>query len=320
MKNLMMILGLGIVLTFYSCGGGDNSKKKSEKEDVQKNSAAKMTEFSNEYLSIELPGHWSISSEFGAHNDEGLSMFTFKAGDSGTDLPEVFNKDQEAIGEVSETVVDGLPAVTRKQKFMQNEMKISRTWLIDDGKNVISFNVAAPENSFDENKAQELIKKVKIKNHYTNDNGNKNTADKIARPAAFPQKTINEISDNFSQNTVLSDEGIENALKALNALNSFKGQVDDNRKAEIADSILAANGIEDFNKLTAEVIPTAFASMTILKLMEKAESPSNEAEGKMAKEMIKAFVSQNKISAADLKYTYDNWDKVKELTKYEEKD
>ncbi len=313
-KGHMIILAFSAVLIMYSCGG---NKEGAKKETAQQVTIKKSVTFTNQYLSIELPGDWKVS-QYGAHNNEGLSIFSFKAGNSGDNMKDAFNKDHEPIGEIEETTVDGLPALTRKQKFMQNEMKISRVWLIDDGRNIISFNVAAAENVFNDKKAQKLVEKVKVKNHYT-DNNQKAQKASMVKPNDFPQKTVIEIADIFSQNTVLNDESIEKSIKAFKILKKFNGQVDESRKTAIADSILKANGIDDFEKITTQVIPVAFSSLSILKLMEKAESSDNEIEHNMAVDMIKSFITQNNVSEADLKYTFNNWDKVLELTKFEEK-
>ena len=315
MKKLAMIVGLSLIFALYSCGVGD-SKKEEKNAGKAQSSSAKTVTFSTKYLSIELPSGWVVS-QYGAHNAEGFSIFSFIAGSSGGDLRDGFNKDHEVISEDTETTVDGLPAVTRKQKYMQNEVKILRTWIIDDGKNLISFNVAAPEKVFNDDKANELVKKVIVTNHYDTNSGEEKTSNKMAKPAEFPQKTFNEISDIFSENAVLSDEKIANAVKALKALKGFEGTVDDNRGMAIADSVAKANGVDNFEELTTKILPTAYTAVTVLKLMEETESYNNDVKRNMAMDMIKGFVTQNNISAADLKYTYDNWDKVAELMQFE---
>ncbi len=314
MKKLALIVGLSLIFGLYSCGGGDS--KKEEKNAGKAQSSNKTVTFSTNYLSIELPAGWVVS-QYGAHNAEGFSIFSFSKGRSGGDLRDGFNKDHEVISEDTETTVDGLPALTRKQKYMQNEVKILRTWIIDDGKNLISFNVAAPEKVFNDKTAEELVKKVVIKNHYKTKGDEGKKAAKVTKPAAFPQKTFNEVSDIFSENTVLSDETIANSVKALKALKAFEGAMDDSRGAAIADSVVKANGIDNLEKLTTKILPTAYTTITVLKLMEKAESSDNDVERNMAMDMIKSFVTQNNISAADLKYAYDNWDNVAELMRFE---
>ena len=309
MKKLTLILTIfSLSVILWSCGGDKSDKTTSEQTEKTDNATTKI--FSNKYLSVELTGNWTIS-KYGASNDEKYSLFSFKE-ENTSNIYDAFNKDFEQIGDITETTVDGMPAVTRIQKFMQNEMKTSRVWLIYDGVNIISFNVAAPEKIFDDEIAKSIVSKVKILNKGQNVELPTKEKSEFVKPTEFPEQTLNDLKDVLIEDSFLSKTIIQNALKTFTALQDYDTlKVQDlNKEARmtIADSAANANEFSNINEVFNKVLKPSLTCATVLSMIEKDNS-----QNKINSIFLKDFLSQNKLSYADLKCTYENWDLIMEL-------
>ena len=309
MKKLTLILTIFSLSVFlWSCGGDKSDKTNSEKTEKTENTKTKT--FSNKYLSVELTGDWTISKS-SAKNSAQYSLYSFKE-ENTSNIYDAFNKDLEQIGDITETTVDGMPAVTRIQKFMQNDMKTSRVWLIYDGVNIISFNVAAPEKIFDDKIAKSIVAKVKILNKGQNVKLPTKEKSEFVKPAEFPEQTLNNLKDVLVKDSFLSETIIQNALKTFTTLQDYDTlKVHDlNKEARmaIADSIARLNGFDNVNVMFTKVLQPSLTCATVLGMIEKGGSQDNTNLM-----FLKDFLSQNKLSYADLKCTYENWDLIMEL-------
>lgn len=301
MKKTAIIITVFAFLSILviSCGS-DKSNDSSQEQDKAENSSVKA--FSDQYLSVDLGDDWTVS-EYGAHNRT-YSIFSFKV-DSKGNIYDDFNKDHEQVGEVSETTVDGMPAITRLQKFMQNSMKKGRVWLIYDGTNVISFNVAADENKFDDAMAQSIATKVKILNKGQNVKLPTSKKAEFSKPDTFPEETINKLGDALSDNNLLTEETINKAMAVLKTM----GQTNkEELKGNAADSIASQYGFSGLNDMLDKTLKPAITCATILNMIKNSKGQKTDAT-----EFLKDFVSQNQVSVADLKFTYAHWDLVMKL-------
>jgi hypothetical protein len=311
-KVKVIIAALLFASLFFTACGGDKSGDSPQKSKKSNDGTSKV--FKTDNLSITLDGDWTVS-EYGAHNSKGYSVFSFLAGNSGN-IYDDFNQDHEQVGEITKTTVDGMPAVTRRQKFQQNEMKMSRVWLIYDGKNVINFSVSASENIYDDKIAQELVSNVEILhkgsdvklpvNEGTSAEGA--AQEKIyAKPASFPEEVIVSLKDVLSADAILSEKKMNDAIKVINVLQKMEDNGDnDNNRDEIVNKVAKDNGFSDFEDLMNSTLQPSLLSATVLSMIEKDKSGA-------AAPILKAMLGQNKLSYADLKFTYDHWDLVMQL-------
>lgn len=127
MKKTVFIFAIALTsLFFVSCGGSDNEEQTKETEKTGPNI------YKGNYLSFELEEDWDTSPNSAHNTKTGHSIFSFGVYSSG-DIHNDFLVDHEQIGEITETIVDGMPALTRLQKYKQKEMRIGRVWLIYNG-------------------------------------------------------------------------------------------------------------------------------------------------------------------------------------------
>ena len=286
-------------MLIISCGS-DKSNDASQTTEETNNASAKA--YSDQYLSVDLGDDW-IVSEYGAHNNT-YSMFSFKV-DSKGNIYDDFNKDHEQVGEVSETTVDGMPAITRLQKFMQNTMKKGRVWLIYDGTDVISFNIATDENNFDDAVAKSIAAKVKILNKGQNVKLPTSKKAEFSKPDTYPEATINKLSDALSDNNLLTEEIINKAIDALSSMQQMnKDEFNDN----VADSIAVQYGFGGLNDMLDKSLKPATTCAAILNTIKNSEEQNTDIT-----EFLNGFISQNPVSAGDLKFTYEHWDLVMKL-------
>ncbi len=302
MKNVLIIITVFTFLSVFvvSCGQKKNDNS-SHKTNTIENSTSK--KYSDKYLSVDLSNDWSVS-EYGAHNKT-YSIFSFKV-DSRGNIYDDFNKDHQQIGEISKTTVDGMPAITRLQKYMQNKMKKCRVWLIYDGKNVISFNVAADENVFNDAEANSIMAKVKILNKGKNVKlPTKQNKEEYSKPDSYPADVIAKLKDVLSEDSILTEESLNNAMNAIIKMQQID-KADSNDS--VINSIVTKYGFSSLDELLNKTLKPATTCAFIMNMIK------NSADQQLDNiSFIKDFILQNKVSAADLKFTYEHWDLVMKL-------
>jgi len=316
-KTTLIFVGIALaILLLPSCG---NSNKQSETNSSNTKDTKQVSEkkvFETENISVRLDNDWTITSS-GAQNNDDYSVFSFIVNSSGN-IYNDFNNDLEQIGEVTETTIDGMPAITRKQKFQQNETKLSRVWLIYNGENVLSFNVAAPENIFDDKVAKSIASKVKILHKGKNVQLPVDGKSKYMKPEIFPKNTINKFKDVLSSDNSLTIDLMNNAIKTLSALQSIDetkiANLSKDEKMAIADSIYSSHGFANIDEMLDKTLKPTIICATILTMIDKKKTDEN-----VMVPFLKDFISQNEVSFEDLKFTYDNWDLVMKLDKLAEK-
>ncbi len=130
----------------------DNQETISTEQDIKT--------FETAYISVSLDNNWTVTGS-GAHNNDGYSVFSYVVDSSG-DIYKDFNQDHKQIGEITETTVDGMPAVTRIQEYKSNEIMRSRAYLIYDGKNIIAVTVAAPQEVYNDDTAKAIAEHISV--------------------------------------------------------------------------------------------------------------------------------------------------------------
>ena len=116
--------------------------------------------FETEYISVSLDNNWTITSS-GAQNNNDYSVFSYVVNSSG-DIYNDFNHDHKQIGEITETKIDGMPAITRIQEYMSNKKMRSRAYLINDGNTIIAVTIAAPQEVYNDDTAKSIAKNISV--------------------------------------------------------------------------------------------------------------------------------------------------------------
>jgi hypothetical protein len=310
MKSLTSIFSVSVFLFMFSCGGGSSSSSEEiSTSDTGDKSAVNV--YPSEGLSIKLNSDWNGKS--GPKNHSLYSYIMEGSGDIYADIEDPYS---ETLEEANEVIVDGLPALTVKRKFMANESKVARKWFIYNGTDLIEFTVEAPEADFDDQLAGSIIKDVKITNRGegvvlpTNKKGKE-----YNKPASFPDKMAEQLADLFSDEATLSDEVMTNAGNAMVAIKAYgernvKIELGDNAPVEILDSLVMLNGFENWNELK-NVMSVSFTSLAaVIPFMSDLENMEEGSNYSMTMDVVRSSISDYNISLEDLKYTYDNWQKV----------
>lgn len=298
MKKLTLVLFIISSLVLFSCNKGNSSKEVSE--NIENTGTEN---YSSEYLNVDLGKDWP------EYEKDGYAVFSFEVDSSGN-IYNDFNQDLEQIGDVTETTVDGMPAITRLQKFMQNELLLSRVWLIYDGKNMFSFNVSAPEKIFDDKVAKSIVSKVVILNKGKNVTLPVEEENKYKKPDIYPVAIMDTLQEVLSSDALLSVENVNNSIKALTAMQNIKDadNLSQENLKEMSDKIYTSCGFTDIEDLVNTTLKPATFSATIFTMIKNSE-PDNSGIAAI----LKGILSQNNISSADLKFTYEHWDLIMKL-------
>jgi len=307
MKKIVFILAIAFASTaLISCGGSNDEDNQQTEENETKQSVYK-----DSYVSIELDNDWNVNDGGARNETTGYSIFSFGVYSSG-DIHEDFLVDHEQIGEITETTVDGMPAVTRLQKYKTNEMRMGRVWLIYDGTDIVSFNVDAPENEFNDDVAQEIIAKVTVLNKGENVKLPKKEGKTYFKPEEFPEDIINNFSEYLSTDVILTEENVKNAIVLMDTLINFDttgvNALSDEQKNALADSINQEYGFDNMQNMIDITYKPVMASIMFLALFE-----NHDDNNPIADELIIDMLKQNSVSKEDIKFTYDNWEIISEL-------
>lgn len=314
MKKITFIFAIFFATTlFFSCGNGD---KEDDKQKTETNKNEENT-YTDSYVSIELDSDWDISQGNAINKKTNYSVFSFGVYSSGN-IYEDFLVDHEQVGEITETTVDGMPAITRLQKYKAKEKKLGRVWLINNGTDIISFNIDAPENSFDDKVAQEIIKNVKVLNKGKDVKLHVAKAEKTYyKPDVFPEEILNQYTDSYSKEVLLTVEKLQNAINLMDKLNnldtSIVNKFSDEENTAYNDSLFNSYSFNNMEDLINNTYQPAFRATIVFSLFEGKDTDMVEDA------LIKDMISQNPVSYEDIKFTYDNWDLVVQLYRHFEK-
>jgi len=307
MKKIVFILVIAFAATtLISCGSSNDEDNQQTEENETKQSVYK-----DSYVSVELDKDWNVN-DGGAYNETtGYSVFSFGVYSSG-DIHDDFIEDHEQIGEITETTVDGMPALTRLQKYKSNEMRMGRVWLIYDGTDIISFNVDAPENEFNDDVAQEIIAKVTVLNKGENVTFPEKVKKTYFRPEEFPEELLNKFSEYLATDVLLTEENVKNAIVLIDTLKNIDTTgvyaLSDEQKIALTDSIYQTYGFDNTQNMLDIVYKPVMASVVFLALFENQDDNNPVAD-----ELIIDMLKQNSVSKEDIRFTYDNWELTSEL-------
>lgn len=321
MKKLIVLLLVAGIFIFYSCGSAeDKGKNKNDsKEEVAQNYQS-----STGNLIVELKDGWT-KGQTGIEGPEGHKLYAYNFESSGDIYEDIDDDYSEKLDEVKEVNVDGLPALTIKRKFMQNEVVMQRVWLIYNGIDVILFAVQAPEAKFNDEIALAVIPNVKITERQENVELPSKAKEKYVKPANFPEDIANKLTDLYAENVILTDDIINKVQTALQAIQNYDNEGFDFENADeaanqLVDSIAKANGVDGWYQIE-KTVSVAFTSAGILlPLMAHLDSiDENSVDYAASIDIVKSSISNYNISLEDLKYCYENWDKVVGFMESQEK-
>ena len=158
-------------------------------------------------------------------------------------------------------------------------------------------------------KAEDMQKMIDESKKAAEEEKDASSKSKFVKPAGFPEETFAELTEVLSDKSYLNDAKMDNAVKMFVEVKQLTG-LDSLSKDESTaklDSMAKLYEFADFDEVITGTISPAMLSATILSLAAKSEGQTG------SQTMLKAFLSQNPLSLDDLKYTYDNWDKVMSL-------
>lgn len=137
------------------------------------------------------------------------------------------------------------------------------------------------------------------------------TKSKYVKPTDFPEKLFANLSDVLSDKSFLNDSTLNNTIKILSELQSINNMKDLSEEAQKAksDSIIKSFEYYSIDDLMNKSVSPAVLSASILTMANDID-PDKNIEGSFFKD----FLSQNPVSLNDLKFTYENWDKVLKLS------
>ncbi len=133
----------------------------------------------------------------------------------------------------------------------------------------------------------------------------KETHTKYVKPDEFPEEILTELSDVLSDKSYLDDITLNKTLQMFYDIQHSKmeNMSDEQKKAKL-DSIASAYDFKNFEDVLNNSVKPALFSVTVLSIIAKTKEQTG------SKVLLKGILSQNPISLQDIRFTYDNWDKV----------
>jgi hypothetical protein len=138
-----------------------------------------------------------------------------------------------------------------------------------------------------------------------------NSNSKYVKPADFPEKLFADLSDVLSDKSFLNDRTLNNTIEILSELqniNNMKGLSEEAKKIK-SDRIIKSFEYYSIDDLMNKSVKPAVLSASILTMANDIDP-----DEKIGGPFFKDFLSQNPVSLHDLKFTYENWDKVVKLS------
>ncbi len=313
MKKITLFMSLTALLILSACGG--NSGNATNKDSGQNQSKSVIYKSSEGILTCTLPSDWKSNGNGPDNFKMYGGIYKWSSKDIYKDIKH--NYGFEPIDKVTKVQVDGLPALTIKEKFMQNVEKIKRTWMVYNGIDIIEIVVQSNTANWNDNVAKNIISKVKINKRAKNVTLSKsaekdNNKNNYIKPQSFPEEYFKSIQGVFSSKKLLNENNINNGISMFKEIQNIDttnmhGQSDE-QMTKLFDNIAAKYGFSDLNNAINQTVTPAFLSVSILSMSSRVQS------GKFGNyDFIKDFIRQNPISYDDLKFSYDNWDKIMEL-------
>ncbi len=305
----MGILSFGL----FSCGSGSEDKAKNEEEQ-----STDHTEYSSKsgIVTANLPDGWKNDGT----GPDSFTLYSYIMDNTGDIHKDIIDDYAELLDEVKEVKVDGLPALTKKEKFQQNQEMISRTWLVYNGTDIICVVVQSEKEKWDDKVASDILKRIKINKRGANVSLPEPVEEKrFIRPESFPEELAESFKEHYANNSkTLSIENLEKSTNIYLALKEIgKENLDNIDEASklVVDSLAKVNGFEDSKVFmnTIKISFTAFSIINAFTELKKIESGSESY--KMSYDMIKSIIIQTEICKEDMQFVYNNWDICKEFVK-----
>jgi hypothetical protein len=142
------------------------------------------------------------------------------------------------------------------------------------------------------------------------------TKSKYVKPTDFPEKLFSDLSDVLSDKSFLNISTLNNTIEIFSELqniNTLKDLSEEIKKAKL-DSIIKSFEYSSLDDLMNKSVQPVLLSASILTIVSDIDPDKN-----VENSFIKDFLSQNPVSLNDLKFTYENWDKVMKLSESIEK-
>ena len=311
MRKLTVLFLLSLSVCMFSCGGG--AKDKSNNGEEQSNISI-MFSAEDGLITAELPEGWQIDGS----GPDYFKLYSYIMDNTGDIHKDIIDPYAEILDEVKQVKVDGLPALTKKEKFQQNKAMISRTWLVYNGIDIICVVVQSDMTKWKDEVADNIISLIKINKREENpilpgtvEKG------KYIRPDSFPEQVAESFNEHYSQkSTMLTLENIQKSTNIYLALKEIKKEnidFSDEASKFVLDSVSKANSIED-SKTFLYTVKTTIAAIDIIKSFTKLKDIAVDSEDyKMSFNFVKSMVIQTETSKEDLIFVYNNWDACKEL-------
>lgn len=308
-KSILFTLIFSMLL--WSCGSSEESETDSENTTNEEQTG----EFtaSGGLVKANLPEGWTKDGK----GENGFKIYSYLL-DEGTDIHKAIKHDYgfPDIDEVKEVTVDGLPALTLKEKMMQNEAMICRAWLVYTGSKIVNITVQSPEAAWDDAVAEKVISTVKITERESSVELPKPAENPIfIKPDEFPEEVLAMFESDFSETPTLTAEVIENSLKTNTAIKETvknNSDLSNDNKTLLIDSLAKAQGfesVEAYIKVPA-VAESCFKIINAyndLKDMDKGGQ-----EYKMSHSIVSSVISQVGVAKDDVRFVYDNWELSKQ--------
>lgn len=316
MRNFALLFMVVFFLGLFSCGSGSEDKAKNEEEQTTGNTVGEYSD-ADGVVTANLPDGWKNDGT----GPDSFKLYSYIMDNTGDIHKDIVTDDWvDLLDKVKEVNVDGLPALTKKEKFQQNQEMISRTWLVYNGTDIICVVVQSEKEKWDDSVASNILSRIKINKR----KGNVSLPEpvekeKFIRPESFPEIIAESFNEHYVNNpAILSIENIEKSTQiylAIKELGEENLNYSDDASKLVIDSVVNANGLED-SQVFLETIKVSFVSFDLIKAfteLKKIESGSETY--KLSYDMIKSMIIQTEISKEDIDFVYNNWEKCKEFVK-----
>ncbi|RLD70756.1 MAG: hypothetical protein DRJ10_20055 [Bacteroidetes bacterium] len=316
MKNLALLFMVVFFLGLFSCGSGSEDKAKNEEEQSTDNTAGEYSD-ADGVVTGNLPDGWKNDGT----GPDSFKLYSYIMDNTGDIHKDIVTDDWvDLLDKVKEVNVDGLPALTKKEKFQQNKEMISRTWLVYNGTDIICVVVQSEKEKWDNHVASDIIARIKINKR----KGNVSLPEpvekaKFIRPELFPETIAESFNEHYANNSaILSIENIDKSAKiflALKELGKENLNYSDDASKLVIDSVVNTNGLED-SQVFLETIKVSFVSFDLIKAFMELKKIEKDSESyKMSYDIIKSMIIQTEVNKEDILFVYNNWDTCKEFVK-----
>ncbi len=316
MKNLALLFIIVSFLGLFSCGDGSEDKSKNEEEQSTNNNIADEYSAADGLITANLPEEWKNDGT----GPDSFKLYSYIMDNTGDIHKDIIDNYAELLDEVKEVNVDGLPALTKKEKFQQNQEMISRTWLVYNGIDIICIVVQSYTENWDDNVADNILSQIKINKR----KGNVSLPEsiekaKFIRPESFPETIAESFNEHYVNNpTILSIENIDKSAKiflALKGLGKENLNYSDDVSKLVIDSVVNANGLEN-SQVFLETIKVSFVSFDLINAFTELKKIDKDSESyKTSYDIIKSMIIQTEVNKEDILFVYNNWDTCKKFVK-----